>query len=188
MDSIQIYGVLGFWVWIFSVPTLINLMENLLVSEIFKQIFLKRTAKHRTSSEKFSIVNMWEQYLFAYSAFLTLAKTVRTIDVVFDQCTFGLTFPGCKPTEFCKKRSRILTTLQTLKALEQNCAGVSETHSHVHAWGSLEKHICPELKIRKKATLAGVYPAALCETWAQAVKDGLSLRPRSAASSPSSIM
>jgi hypothetical protein len=52
-----------------------------------------------------------------------------------------------------------------VKSLVSKCPGVSNTHAHIHAWGSMKR----EGKTLRKASLAGRYLTALCEGAADCV-------------------
>ena len=128
--------------------------------------FVARAAeKQAQAGGLFSIENPDQSYLWEFGPFVKLRS--KHLEVVFDQCMFGLCF--CDDLEgkwTVKKRTRLLTNSSRLGDLSRLCDG-----SHVH-------HTCLG-KVRLKghsydlARLAGAYPAALCAAWARSLRDEL---------------
>ena len=111
----------------------------------------------------------WENPLSSYAwqapLFEEFGQLVRLYEADFDQCMFGLKFPGAPSSDFCKKPTKVVGTFRTVSDLARRCCGVSGAHKHVRAWGSYSH----EGKRISRASAAGRYPGELCRRWAQAL-------------------
>ena len=115
----------------------------------------------------FSIENPDPSFLWESAAIARLNARWILYGVVFDQCCYGLQFPDSSPAEFCRKRTRILTTCPHLATrLSASCPGVSDTHKHVQALGTCKVNG----RTVKRAALAAAYPPKLCAEWARAIR------------------
>ena len=88
------------------------------------------------------------------------------------KCSYGLCFPDSSSVEFCKKSTKVITTLSNLKQLEKKCPGICDSHKHVAVWGSIDSSLVPSGSPTKRATLAGAYPSSLCARWASLIAAG----------------
>ena len=133
-------------------PTVILLCEACLEANVF-----------------FSIENPAESHLFQYEPLKLLIEQSKCISIVFDQCQYGLRPPGGCKHSYTRKRTRIVSTLETLSVLNRRCTGTHEKHKHIFAWGSSSV----QGKSVSNAKAAGVYPSELCNAWASAVRDSI---------------
>ena len=92
--------------------------------------------------------------------------------IEFDQCAYGLQLPGADCYTFCRKRTCIYSNDLSLKKLSRYCPGLSKTHKHDHAWGSIKI----AGKRFSKAAAAGRYPNQLCHDWAECLANTISER------------
>ena len=109
-----------------------------------------------------SIENPCRSYLWHFAPIAQLLGIARAYDVPFDQCAYGLHIPQEGPNSYIKKRTTIRTNIPTLVPLAKNCPGISSTHKHVWAIGSVKINN----KSVHRSALAGHYPISLCEAWA----------------------
>ena len=114
----------------------------------------------------FSIENPAGSYLFDFKAIHDLASLTPCYMVKFCQCACGLRFHGGAKNEYCRKNTYVFTNMKELRNLERGCPGVSDTHVHSHAWGSMKI----KGKSVNRASLAGRYPEGLCSEWARQVR------------------
>ena len=89
---------------------------------------------------------------------LTFKKDVSCVS--FDQCMFGLKIPGSDL--LVKKFTKIIGNVN-LSSLAIKC---DKSHNHIAAIGSIKT---PE-GWRRRTSLAGAYPAALCTALERAVR------------------
>jgi len=113
----------------------------------------------------FSLENPKGSYAWIMPEMLKLIHLSNAFFVEFDQCEYGLTLPGSKPGQFCRKRTSILTTLPSLASLKRRCSGVRKGHGHIHAWDTVKVGG----KWLHRAACAGTYPDELCREWATLV-------------------
>lgn len=122
----------------------------------------------------FCLENPDTSYVFATDLYLALCESVDVYEAHLDQCTFGLLAAGGGPCDFHKKPTRIVSSMPEIRALSRSCPGAGPGHRHVRAWGSV--------KIKgvnhSRTALAGVYPGALCDSWAEQTLLGLASPPR----------
>ena len=89
---------------------------------------------------------------------MNLAKRTGVRRIRLCQCMFGLRFPGSKC--LCQKDTTILTNVP-LEVLNVMC---DKSHTHEHAIGAIKVNG----EWLKRSELAGHYPKALCQAWADA--------------------
>ena len=106
----------------------------------------------------FSIENPAGSYLFDFKAVYDLASLTPSYMIKFCQCAHGLRFPDGAKNQHCRKNAYVFTNKKELRNLERGCPGVSDTHVHVHAWGSMKI----KGKSVNRASLAGLYPEDSC--------------------------
>ena len=114
----------------------------------------------------FSIENPVPSHLWVCESFCRLRRVLgdQFFEVTFHQCAFGLTLPGARPNEFCRKSTRFWSNMQEIHRLERRCPGLSPTHQHVHAVGSA---VVDGVRL-SRAGAAGRYPIELCREVASA--------------------
>jgi len=117
----------------------------------------------------FSIENPKGSLLWKSKYIKHITSHVATYFVSFDQCAYGLSVPGFSKYEFCRKSTSVLASFPSIRRLEARCPGVSRYHRHRHVLGSVKI----EGKWQSVAKLAGRYPIALTQVWAQAIADGI---------------
>ena len=83
----------------------------------------------------------------------------------FDQRAYGLQLPPFRSEEYCKKATRVWASFPEIEKMSRQCPGMSESHRHVHAQGSV-KHDGRWVSLAKAA---GAYPAELCAVMADSV-------------------
>ena len=108
----------------------------------------------------FSIENPLGSLIWATPSFKSFMVATRAFSVDFDQCAFGA--PSMKPT-------RVVGSHQSLTAaLFRKCPGRSRSHRHVVLKGKVFSQQFGRVVYRTK--LAQVYPHAMCEAMAGAVR------------------
>ena len=117
----------------------------------------------------YSVENPSTSNFFDLASVQHLAEITNGYYVVFDQCMYGLKFSDCLKHEFCKKRIAVLSNCRELTGLERYCCGISPTHQHKHAWGSIRT----DDGWIKRTVEAGNYPLELCHTWASLIAAAL---------------
>ncbi len=120
----------------------------------------------------FSIENPKGSYLCEFSPIDALRALDGVVDVVFDQCMYGLgkDTDGAGPCRV-KKGTRILTNRGSLAELALKC---DHSHEHMCCLGHVKVSGCT----RSLPKLAGQYPIALTKKWASLVRTSLVSRPR----------
>ena len=99
--------------------------------------------------------------------FEPLASLLRFgIDVDFDQCMYGLRTDPEPSAALVKKATRLRTNMHSLKGLEITC---SKDHGHQRCGGKLRT----PLGWINRSSLAGQYPADLCDAWAAFARTSL---------------
>ena len=122
----------------------------------------------------FTIENPHDSFLWHSAVMLELYEFIGASGclIEFDQCAYGLQLPGADCYTFCRKRTCIYSNDLSLKKLSRYCPGLSKTHKHDHAWGSIKI----AGKRFSKAAAAGRYPNQLCHDWAECLANTISER------------
>ena len=108
----------------------------------------------------FSIENPLGSLIWATPSFKSFMVATRAFSVDFDQCAFGA--PSMKPTRVVGSHQSLTT------ALFRKCPGRSRSHRHVVLKGKVFSQQFGRVVFRTK--LAQVYPHAMCEAMAGAVR------------------
>ena len=112
-----------------------------------------------------TIENPEGSLLWWHLGFLRLVESQKMFPVVLDQCAYGLKFPDSSDVEFCRKRTRVLTSCpQLAQRLSRRCPGCSDTHRQ-----ALDNLIVGGKSVKRSA-MAGIYPEQLCSEWAAAIR------------------
>ena len=114
----------------------------------------------------FTIENPATSLLFRYGPICELGRLPGVHLTTLDQCAYGLQLPGTPPNFFCKKTTTLLSNVSAVSNVCLRCPGKSPVHQHHHAQGCLKV----DGKSVRASVLAGAYPVALCDAWAQAIK------------------
>ena len=140
-----------------------------LAGDLFLAVFLGNLFRDRTIEAclilsllgfDFSIENPLGSLIWATPSFKSFMVATRAFSVDFDQCAFGA--PSMKPT-------RVVGSHQSLTAaLFRKCPGRSRSHRHVVLKGKVFSQQFGRVVYRTK--LAQVYPHAMCEAMAGAVR------------------
>ncbi len=142
--------------------------ENPTPSELAANLLASRTASLCLAQQRaggfWSVENPGSSLVWSFGPIEALLR--HGVDVNFDQCMYGLTTdPGLTAAKV-KKSTRIRTNMLQLLGLERQC---SKDHKHQRCGGKIRT---PAGWINR-SSLAGQYPAALCEPWAAAVCSSL---------------
>ena len=121
----------------------------------------------------FSLENPDSSYVFHAPGFAMLTQACQIHEARLDQCMFGLTLPGQDPGHFCRKRTRIVSSMPRIVQLSRRCSGVAPGHAHTCAWG----RAVVDGRTFSLTAAAGTYPRSLCLQWAQVVFAGLPAPP-----------
>jgi hypothetical protein len=121
-----------------------------------------------------TLENPRDSYVFSTPGLAELRLGCQVYEVEFDQCGYGLQVPGCTPIDFCRKRTKIISTSPALAGLARSCPGLGYKHQHVRVWGQVKVNGTSY----SRTEMAGAYPQALCRIWAQATKESLLQPPR----------
>ena len=112
----------------------------------------------------YSIENPAYSHVWGFGPIAALSS--HAIDVVFDQCEYGLAPP--QDSEFAhlriKKPTKLRTNLECLRKLECRC---QHGHQHFACRGSVKT----QSGWKRVSAHAGAYPPALCGAWAQAARE-----------------
>ena len=121
----------------------------------------------------YSIENPRDSYVFTTDLFLELAALSDSVEVIFDQCCYGLRADPSVRCLFLRKPTKVLTSFRGLEKLAATCPGQCSRHQHQRVWGSVRIG-----GVRKSVTqLAGKYPDDLCKAWAQVLAEGKTWGP-----------
>ena len=141
-----------------------HLAGDLLIAVFLGNLFRDRTIEAclilSLLGFDFSIENPLGSLIWATPSFKSFMVATRAFSVDFDQCAFGA--PSMKPT-------RVVGSHQSLvAALFRKCPGRSRSHRHVVLKGKVFSQQFGRVVYRTK--LAQVYPHAMCEAMAGAVR------------------
>ena len=113
-----------------------------------------------------SIENPLSSFIWKVEELEKLKSEFHLLEVVFDQCMFGLKPPdhASSPGDNrVKKPTKLLTSVPFLRQLATRC---DRLHDHVGVQG---RYRSEEGKWCSRASAAGVYPVALCKRWSALV-------------------
>ena len=119
-----------------------------------RSVILIRMLIRGQRNNTFTIENPVTSYLFKMPSITRLIQRKEVESVIFDQCEYGLHFPGTPKDHLVKKPTRFIGNLP-LSSLARRCGG---GHVHLHAIGGLKT----KSGWKKRSELAGRYPRKLC--------------------------